>query len=209
MHPSGITGRIASLKKPGRLPISVSQLEMESILETDKSSSDGMTFNEKRDLIVMELLYCTGMRRAELLSLKTADYSAASLTLRVIGKGNKQRIIPVLPHLSILLDEYLASRATIARPEVKEIIVTNQGKKAYPVFIYRIVNSYLSQAGIKGRKSPHILRHTFATHLLNEGADLSTIKELLGHASLAATQVYTHVGIERLKTIYKQAHPRA
>ncbi|MDY0344868.1 MAG: tyrosine-type recombinase/integrase [Lentimicrobium sp.] len=209
LHPTGITGRIASLRKPGRLPISVSQSEMKSILDADTSSPDKMTFGESRDLMVMELLYCTGMRRAELLGLKLDDYNKSSKTLRVSGKGNKQRLIPMLPHLSLLLDEYLVRRKKVASPDVREIIVTNKGKKAYPVFIYRMVNHYLSQAGIKGRKSPHILRHTFATHLLNEGADLNTIKELLGHASLAATQIYTHVGIERLKTIYKQAHPRA
>ena len=209
LHPEGITGKIASLRRPKRLPVSVSQSQMKGILETNTSADDNIPFSECRDLMVMELLYCTGMRRSELLGLKLDDYNASSLTLRVRGKGNKQRIIPILPHLSLLLDDYIVRRSKVVSAGVREIIVTNQGKKAYPVFIYRIVNHYLSQAGIKGRKSPHILRHTFATHLLNEGADLNTIKELLGHASLAATQIYTHVGIERLKTIYKQAHPRA
>ncbi|GAB1403898.1 MAG: tyrosine-type recombinase/integrase [Lentimicrobiaceae bacterium] len=209
IHPQGISSRVASLKKPVRLPVTISKSEMSNILGTPSSSLDDLTFEERRDLMVMELLYCTGIRRTELLGLTLDDYDISGSTIKVSGKGNKQRIIPLLPHLSALLDEYIILRAGIALPGVKEIIVTNQGKKAYPVFIYRIVKHYLCNAGIKGRKSPHVLRHSFATHLLDEGAELNTIKELLGHASLAATQVYTHVGIERLKTIFKQAHPRA
>ena len=206
---SGITGRIATLKKPGRLPVSLSRSQMDTVLEVVSPASGNISFAESRDLMVMELLYCTGMREAELINLCLADYNQMNEMLKVTGKRNKQRLIPVIPHLSVLLNEYIIKRNTIASPEVPELILTNKGKKTYPVFIYRIVTGYLSQAGVKGRKSPHVLRHTFATHLLNEGADLNTIKELLGHATLAATQVYTHVGIDKLKSIYKHAHPRA
>lgn len=160
-------------------------------------------------MLVVEIFYCTGLRLSELINLKISDIDTSALTLKVTGKGNKQRIIPVIPGLMKLIDEYIAVRSEVAQPGVRELIVTNSGKKSYPVFIYRIVTAILKGAGVKGRKSPHILRHTFASHLLNEGADLFAIKELLGHSSLAATQVYTHISIEKLKSIYKHAHPRA
>jgi integrase/recombinase XerC len=159
--------------------------------------------------LVVEILYCTGIRLSELINLRLQDVDRSAMTIKVTGKRNKQRIIPVSRQLIKLIDEYLLSRAEIVNPGILEIIVTDQGKKAYPVFIYRKVKHYLTLAGVKGVKSPHVLRHTFATHMLNEGADLNAIKEILGHASLAATQVYTHNSIEKLKSIYKLAHPRA
>lgn len=198
--------RAASLTIPQRLPVFATRSEMESALSGENS---GPGFAERRDMLVVEIFYCTGLRLSELINLKISDIDTSALTLKVTGKGNKQRIIPVIPGLMKLIDEYIAVRSEVAQPGVRELIVTNSGKKSYPVFIYRIVTAILKGAGVKGRKSPHILRHTFASHLLNEGADLFAIKELLGHSSLAATQVYTHISIEKLKSIYKHAHPRA
>jgi integrase/recombinase XerC len=198
--------KATSLSIPSRLPVYASVSEMETMLHlSEKENSFGL----KRDLLIIEILYSTGIRLAELIGLKINDLDRSALTIKVTGKRNKQRIIPVSEDLIVLIDEYLKSRSEIARPGVSEIIVTDQGKKAYPVFIYRKVKHYLSLAGVRGVKSPHVLRHTFATHMLNEGADLNAIKELLGHSSLAATQVYTHNSIEKLKSIYKLAHPRA
>lgn len=195
-----------SLSIPSRLPVYATVSEMETMYQL---SDKGNSFGLKRDLLIIEILYCTGIRLAELIGLKINDIDRSSLTIKVTGKRNKQRIIPVTVELILLIEEYLKGRSVVVRPGVSEIIVTDQGKKAYPVFIYRKVKHYLSLAGVRGVKSPHVLRHTFATHMLNEGADLNAIKELLGHSSLAATQVYTHNSIEKLKSIYKLAHPRA
>ena len=195
-----------SLSIPSRLPAFASVSEMETILQLPSGDDE---FGLRRDLLVIEILYSTGIRLSELIGLKLNDLDRGALTIKVTGKRNKQRIIPVTKQLTRLIDEYLKLREAVVIQGVQEIIVTDQGKKAYPVFIYRLVKHYLTLAGVKGVKSPHLLRHTFATHMLNEGADLNAIKEILGHASLAATQVYTHNSIEKLKSIYKLAHPRA
>lgn len=198
--------KAVTLSIPSRLPVFASVSEMESVFNSNNAED---SFSMRRDLLVVEILYCTGIRLSELINLRLQDVDRSAMTIKVTGKRNKQRIIPVTRQLIKLIDEYQLSRAEIADPGVLEIIVTDQGKKAYPVFIYRKVKHYLTLAGVKGVKSPHVLRHTFATHMLNEGADLNAIKEILGHASLAATQVYTHNSIEKLKSIYKLAHPRA
>ncbi|HOI88682.1 MAG TPA: tyrosine-type recombinase/integrase [Lentimicrobium sp.] len=198
--------KAVSLGTPSRLPVFVSKREMKGLIERGEEKTG---FSERRDLLVIEILYSTGIRLSELINLKLTDLDKYNLTLKVTGKRNKQRIIPVSKILMDLIDEYLEHRISIAEAGVGELIVTDSGRKAYPVFIYRLVERCLAEAGVKGRRSPHVLRHTFATHLLNEGADLNAIKELLGHSSLAATQVYTHISVEKLKTIYKLAHPRA
>lgn len=198
--------KAVSLSIPSRLPVFASVTEMESVFHSNHAED---SFSMRRDLLVLEILYCTGIRLSELINLKLQDVDRSAMTIKVTGKRNKQRIIPVTRQLIKLIDEYLLSRANIVNPGILEIIVTDQGKKAYPVFIYRKVKHFLTLAGVKGVKSPHVLRHTFATHMLNEGADLNAIKEILGHANLAATQVYTHNSIEKLKSIYKLAHPRA
>lgn len=203
---SNPVSKAVSLSIPSRLPVFASVAEMESVFH---SNNAGDSFSMRRDLLVVEILYCTGIRLSELINLRLQDVDRSAMTIKVTGKRNKQRIIPVTRQLIKLIDEYQLSRAEIVNPGTLEIIVTDQGKKAYPVFIYRKVKHYLTLAGVKGVKSPHVLRHTFATHMLNEGADLNAIKEILGHASLAATQVYTHNSIEKLKSIYKLAHPRA
>lgn len=198
--------RVHTLKIPQNLPVSASKTEMRNILEP---VSDDLNFTQRRDLLIIELLYSTGIRLSELINLKISDIDRSLMTIKVTGKGNKQRHIPITRQMILRIDEYLPERERIVNEGVQEIIITDRGKMAYSVFIYRVVTKYLGASGMKGRKSPHVLRHTFATHMLNEGADLNAIKELLGHASLAATQVYTHVSVEKLKSIYKLAHPRA
>lgn len=199
--------RVNTLKIPKRLPVSVSKAEIHTALYSqDEHETD---FSIRRDHLILELLYGTGIRLSELTGLKISDVDFGSQTIKVTGKRNKQRIVPIGNKLVEVIQAYLEERNKHAEAGAEEIILTDKGKKAYSVFIYRIVTRYLGAAGVKGRKSPHVLRHTFATHMLNAGADLNAIKELLGHASLAATQVYTHVSVEKLKSIYKQAHPRA
>lgn len=199
--------RVNTLKIPKRLPVSVSKAEIHSALYSqDEHETD---FSIRRDHLILELLYGTGIRLSELTGLKISDVDFGSQTIKVTGKRNKQRIVPLGNKLLEVIQAYLEERNKLAETGTEEIILTDKGKKAYSVFIYRKVTRYLGEAGVKGHKSPHVLRHTFATHMLNAGADLNAIKELLGHASLAATQVYTHVSVEKLKSIYKQAHPRA
>ena len=198
--------RVHTLKIPQNLPVSASKTEMRNILEP---VSDEINFAQSRDLLIIDLLYSTGIRLSELINLKVSDVDRQLMTIKVTGKGNKQRHIPITQQMILRIDEYLPGREEVVTEGVSEIIITDRGKKAYSVFIYRVVTKHLGASGMKGRKSPHVLRHTFATHMLNEGADLNAIKELLGHASLAATQVYTHVSVEKLKSIYKLAHPRA
>jgi integrase/recombinase XerC len=203
---SNVAARVSTLKIPRHLPVSASKSEMQQVFHGNLK--DG-SFKSKRDLLILELLYSTGIRLSELINLKISDVDRSLMSIKVTGKRNKQRIIPITGPLVDCIDAYLLARESVVNAGVSEIIITDKGKKAYSVFIYRTVTKYLGEAGVKGRKSPHVLRHTFATHMLNEGADLNAIKELLGHASLAATQVYTHVSVEKLKSIYKLAHPRA
>jgi integrase/recombinase XerC len=159
-------------------------------------------------MIILELFYSTGMRLSELTSLETSSINLSLNQIKVIGKRNKERIIPITLNFKNKLVQYI---------ELKDkefgnnnlLFLTEKGKKIYQKLVYRIVNSYLSTITSKDKKSPHILRHTFATHMLNNGADLNTIKEILGHSNLSATQVYTHNTIEKLKNIHKQAHPKA
>jgi integrase/recombinase XerC len=204
--PSNVAARVSTLKIPGRLPVSASLSEMQHVFSGEEKED---SFESRRDFLVLELFYSTGIRLSELINLKVSDVDRSLMSIKVTGKRNKQRIIPITKPLVDRIDAYLVEREKLVNAGVSEIIITDRGKKAYSVFIYRTVTRYLGEAGVKGRKSPHVLRHTFATHMLNEGADLNAIKELLGHASLAATQVYTHVSVEKLKSIYKLAHPRA
>lgn len=176
--------------------------------ETENRDTE-ITFSKRRDLIVLEVFYSTGMRLAEFDNLLLNDIDFYTKTVKVTGKRNKQRIIPVSELLIIKIKEYLAMREKVALPGENHFIINDKGNKAGRVFIYNLVKDYLTLAGVTGSKSPHVLRHTFATQMLNEGADLYAIKELLGHSSLASTQVYTHTNVEKLKSIYKLAHPWA
>jgi integrase/recombinase XerC len=160
-----------------------------------------------RDKLIIELLYATGIRLSELIGLKMKSINWSNQTIKVLGKRNKERIIPLHQQLINDLIRYKDLRLELGNSEF--LMMTDSGNKLYPKFVYRKVNYYLSQVTSLAKKSPHVIRHTFATHMLNNGADLNTIKEFLGHSNLSATEVYTHNSLEKIKNIYKQAHPRA
>lgn len=196
-------------KMAKRLPVFIEQQQLTNLLD-EFPFPEG--FPGLRDRLVLELLYATGMRLSELIGLQEQDVNFYESTVKVLGKRNKERLIPFNKEMTITLQRYLELRkacVTSEKATTLPLILTDKGTAAYPVFIYRLVNRYLSMVTTIDKKSPHVLRHSFATHLLNNGADLNAIKELLGHANLAATQVYTHNSIEKLKNIYKQAHPKA
>jgi integrase/recombinase XerC len=195
-------------KVPKKLPVFVDEVKLDLLLDSTEFFND--SFSSVRDRLIVETLFGTGMRLAELLSLRETDINFYDSTIRVTGKRNKERVIPISKTLAQQLKEYAALK-TLQNFDNKTtgLIVTDKGDAAYPQFIRRIVRRYLTYISTQDKRSPHVLRHSYATSLLNRGADLNAIKELLGHASLAATQVYTHNSVERLKTIYKQAHPKA
>lgn len=195
-----------ALKTPTKIQVPFSQKEVATVIETLQAGDD---FESLRDLLIVELLYSTGMRRAELIGLTLGSVDHSQGLLKVLGKRNKERNIPLLPRVQKTLDSYLLERNAIASCTANApLIITKKGVKIYEVLVYRIINHYFSKVSNKLKISPHIVRHSFATHLLNEGADLNVVKELLGHASLASTQVYTHNSIAALKDVYKNAHPR-
>ena len=202
-------GKVRVPKISKRLPAFINQPQIDQLLD-EIPFPEG--FAGVRDKLVLELLYATGMRLSELIGIQDADINFYESTIKVLGKRNKERLIPFNKKIEITLKSYLELKKQIVTSissAQQPLIITDKGTEAYPVFIYRLVNHYLSMVTTVDKKSPHVLRHTFATHLLNNGADLNAIKELLGHANLAATQVYTHNSIEKLKNIYKQAHPKA
>lgn len=194
------------LKTERRVEVPFSVEEMGRLL-SDAPFETG--FEGLRDRLVVELMYTTGIRRAELIGIRIGDLDLATGTLKVLGKRNKERIIPLLESLGPLLEQYLIARKE-AFPdlEVDYLFLSGSGNKIYETLVYRIINRYLGVVSEKAKKSPHILRHTFATHMLNQGADMNSVKELLGHATLASTQVYTHNSIAELKRIHLDAHPR-
>lgn len=199
--------KIKALKTDRSIPSFLKETEMNTLLD-DVEFPEG--FAGQRDKLVLELLYGTGIRLAELIGLTEADVNAYERTLTVLGKRNKHRLVPLTKPLFDLIQQYQqAKRETFGGQADAALIVADTGVAAYPVLIQRITKRYLSLVTSLEKKSPHVLRHTFATHLLNGGADLNAIKDLLGHSSLAATQVYTHNSIEKLKKTYKQAHPKA
>ncbi|MES2418479.1 MAG: tyrosine-type recombinase/integrase [Bacteroidota bacterium] len=199
---------IRAPKVPKRLPVFIEAHKLDQLLDSEVIFD--ASFASQRDKIVLELLFGTGIRLAELLLLKETDVNIYESTLKVLGKRNKERIVPLHQTLLRQIEAYIALKS-LQNFDNKNttLIVTNTGKNAYPKLIYRIVTSYLTLVSTQDKRSPHVLRHSFASSLLNGGADLNAIKELLGHAGLAATQVYTHNSVERLKSIYKQAHPKA
>ena len=163
-------------------------------------------FEGKRDKLILDLFYQTGIRQSELIGLTLKDVDFTQQQIKVLGKRNKERIIPVSTHLLETISEYVSYRKARS---VANLLLTSGGKKLYPKLVYNIVNKYLSKVTTLSQRSPHVLRHSFATHMLNNGAELNSIKELLGHVNLSATQVYIHNSMEKIKSIYKQAHPRA
>lgn len=198
---------IISPKVNKRLPHFVDKKDMTTLLSQVEFPD---TWEGKTDELILQLFYNTGMRQAELTGLKEAAVSKTNGTIKVLGKGNKERIIPVSNQLIHKMQEYMDEKRKQHTVFDKELLlVTASGKKLYPRYVYNAVNKYLALVTTIDKKSPHVLRHTFATHLMNNGADLNAVKELLGHSSLAATQIYTHNTIEKLKSIHKKAHPKA
>ncbi len=199
--------KVQSPKTAKKLPVFISEQKMDALLDSGEFAD---TFEGVRDKLVIELLFATGIRLNELLTLKQRDFLPIEKTIKVLGKRNKERIIPLNVTVLNCLSHYIEVKKTEEfKCEGDVLIVTAKGQPAYSKLIYRIVKKYLEKISTQTKKSPHILRHSFATSLLNNGADINAIKDLLGHANLAATQVYTHSSIERLKSIYKQAHPKA
>lgn len=195
-----------ALKTAKKVEVPFSEMEMERVLGQVVYPN---TFEGKRDKLIIELLYATGIRRAELINLQIKDVDLEGSAIKVLGKRNKERIVPLLGWVKQSFFEY-----DVARNELKSIqdeafvFLSSKGNKIYETLVYRIINRYFSEVSTKVKKSPHILRHTFATHLLNKGADLNAVKELLGHSSLASTQVYTHNSIAELKRVHFLSHPR-
>lgn len=195
-----------SLKTPKKIQIPFSEKEVDAVL---LFMQNPVGFEAVRDKLIVDLLYTTGMRRTELIHLKLANVNFGASTIKVLGKRNKERIIPILPVINCQFEGYLKERNELENIIDEEyFFLSKKGVKINESFVYRLINSYFSTVSEKVKKSPHILRHTFATHLLNNGADLNSVKELLGHSSLASTQVYTHNSLTELKKVYKQAHPR-
>jgi integrase/recombinase XerC len=202
------TYKLKSLKNPKRLPEFVQESTIDSVLE---EAVYEVNFEGQCDKMIMEFLYQTGVRLSELIGLKWSDINLIEGSVRVLGKRKKERIIPITSALKRNIMSYqkvFEERFSNGR-QSDYFIVTNQGKQSYPMLIYRTVRHYLDLFAQTSSRSPHVLRHTFATHLLNKGADLNAVKDLLGHANLAATQVYTHNSLEKLKAVFEQAHPKA
>jgi len=196
--------KIRALKTKKRLPTFVEQKNINNLLDNIEFENN---FVGLRDRFIIVLLYTTGIRRAELINLSLQSFDFSNTTIKVLGKRNKERLVPIVAECTELAKRYILERNKITQSH-NYLIITESGAKAYDNLIYRIVKKYISQVSTIEKKSPHVLRHSFATHLLNNGADLNDIKELLGHSNLSATQIYTHNSFEKLKDIYKQSHPR-
>lgn len=191
---------------PKKLPQFVAEEGLHRLLDNGYFGSD---FDGIRDKLIVSLFYDTGIRLSELVNLRDSDILQHETLIRVLGKNNKERIVPYPKSLNNLIGEYLTMRSNSFEGSFMRLLLTNKGKPVYQKLVYRVVHKSLAWVTTLEKKSPHVLRHSYATHLLNRGADLNAVKELLGHANLAATQVYTHTSTEKLQSIYKQAHPRA
>ncbi|MEO5997860.1 MAG: tyrosine-type recombinase/integrase [Chitinophagaceae bacterium] len=190
-----------------RLPSYVEQNEMTTLLNDVEFPDD---WNGRTDKLLVGIFYNTGMRLSELVNLKEKHINSLGKTVKVLGKGNKERIIPVSAGLINMIQTYQSDKLKeLTNADAVFLMVNKKGRKLYPRYVYRVVNKYLKEVTTIDKKSPHILRHTFATHLMNNGADLNSVKELLGHSSLTSTQIYTHNTIEKLKDIHKKAHPKS
>lgn len=198
--------KVIAPKMGKRLPVFVQEPEMATLFESIEFTAD---YSGQLDRLILEILYATGMRRSELVGLKVSDVDLGRMVFRVLGKGGKERLAPFARYLASLIEIFLASRSD-AFPGTHEpwLFLNKKGRQIQPAAVYRVVRKYLSLVTNAEQRSPHVLRHSFATHLSNRGADLNAIKELLGHSSLAATQVYTHNSIDRLIQIYEKAHPK-
>lgn len=199
------TSKISVLKSPKRIPSFVREQEIGAVLDTPSLTDD---FESLRDQLIMELFYGTGMRLSELLGLREDLFNLSERTVKVLGKRSKERVIPFGPRLVPLIKQYLSKRAEVVSPSEKSFFVSAGGEACYPMMVYRLVRRKMATTSTQ-RKSPHILRHSYATHLLDHGAEINAVKDLLGHTSLAATQIYTHNSIEKIKKTFNQAHPKA
>ena len=195
-----------SLKIEKRIQVPFSFKEINTVINhIDKDTNDD--FESLRNRLIVELFYSTGMRRSELINIKQRDVSFSDKTIKILGKRNKERFVPLLGSVIQTLKRYLDLKKEF-EIGLEELFITEKGNKIYETLVYRIINHYFGQVSSKEKRSPHILRHSFATHLLNEGADLNSVKDLLGHSSLASTQVYTQNSLDVLKKVYNKAHPR-
>ncbi|PKH50696.1 integrase [Tenacibaculum sp. Bg11-29] len=194
-----------ALKVQKKIQTPFDEGEVEQVLELLREGDD---FESIRDRLIVELLYSTGIRRIELINIKEKDVDFTKQVIKVLGKRNKERFVILLPSVLETLNQYLSLKRSDNLVGGDELLVTKKGVKIYETLVYRIINLYFSRVSTKAKKSPHILRHAFATHLLNNGASLNSVKELLGHSSLASTQVYTHNSLEQIKKVYNMAHPR-
>lgn len=199
---------IVAPKKEERLPVFVRESSMEELLDGDLSEEFGEDFDGVRNKLMIDTFYTLGLRRAELIGLKDGDVDLSGKVVKILGKGNKERYVPFDEPLKESIENYLRKRETVEEGE-GYFFRKSDGRPLYPMMVWRIVNKYLTMLGQQQKKSPHVLRHSFATAMLNNGAEINAVKELLGHSSLAATQIYTHLTVEQLQKIYKQAHPRA
>ncbi|MEO5947100.1 MAG: tyrosine-type recombinase/integrase [Chitinophagaceae bacterium] len=200
-------GRVISPKVGKRLPVFVKESETKNLVELlNNTNEDWKTLNAK---MLISIFYATGMRLSELINLKEDQVDFSRSQIKVLGKGSKERVIPVGQNIADMIKEYQQLKRKEFEKSENVLLVTEKGKKIYPKYAYLLVNKYLTQASTLEKKSPHVLRHTFATHLMNNGADLNAVKELLGHTSLASTQIYTHNTIEKLKDVHKKAHPKS
>ncbi|MDE6482478.1 MAG: tyrosine-type recombinase/integrase [Rikenellaceae bacterium] len=200
------TAKIGSLRKPARIPSFVEKSRMSRLVDMLEASDDFAT--EKRAVIIL-LFYGCGLRLAELIAIRLNDISLDEMSVKVTGKGDKQRIVPLVPHVAERVRRYIVLRSEICKSDNNFLILSDEGEPISRSEVYRTVREVLTAMGVEGKRSPHVLRHTFATHLISEGAGIETVKELLGHANLSTTQIYTHSTIDELIKAYRSAHPRS
>lgn len=205
-----IFAHIGTIKQPKRLPSAVPESRITTILEQTAEKSTSQDFEQVRDALIILMFYKCGLRLSELTGINTSDFDHNLTRLKVRGKGDKERLVPIVDSVRTVLNNYFdaINGQNICKSEENALFLTSEGRRISRMKVYRLVRATLSEASVQGKKSPHVLRHTFATQLMNAGADMRDIQELMGHASLSSTQVYTHTSIQQLQEVYAKAHPR-